>query len=313
MLREDVLRFLGLAGVDPAENARARRLGQRLEWPMLGVALWILVEWYLGAKGLSTPFIETLTNWLVWLAFAVELGLLAWAVDDRWRYLRGNWLNVVIVLVGVVVLWMDSTPYQALLRSLRLLIALEVLFNLSRTLQELLRRNNLGITLLVSLLVTAVAGLLAAGIDPGIANPFEGLWWAWVTVTTVGYGDVVPTTPAGRVLGSMLILLGVGLFSILTANFSVYLISRSRREITGDVERELRSVEKEVGTVRHEVQREITRVEQEVDTVDRQIARRIEPGQLQMQRHLESIDKRLDKLERMLEELSRQTRKHENE
>ncbi len=306
MQREDVLRILGLAGVDAAENPRARRLGRLLEWPMLAVALWILVEWYLGAKGLSSPGLETATNWIVWLAFTAELGVLLAVVDDRVRYLRGNWLNVLIVLGGVVVLWMDAAPYQALLRSLRLLIAMQVLVNFSRTLQDLLRRNNLGITLLVSLLVTAVAGLLVAGIDPGIDNPFEGLWWAWVTVTTVGYGDVVPVTPAGRILGSMLILLGVGLFSILTANFSVYLISRSRREITEDVEKELRSVEREVGSVRHEVQREISRVEQEVDTVDRQIARRIEPGQLQMQRRLESIDQRLDTLESMLAALARQ-------
>lgn len=288
--REHVLHFLGLAGVDPAENPRARRLGRRLEWPMLGVALWILVEWYLGAKGLSSPALEAFTNWLVWLAFSGELLLLLSVVDDRTRYLRGNWLNLLIVIGGPVVLWLGNTHYPALLRSLRLLIALELLLNLSRTMQELLRRNHLGITLLVSLLVTAVAGLLVAGIDPGIANPFEGLWWAWVTVTTVGYGDVVPTTPAGRVLGALLILLGVGLFSILTANFSVYLISRSRREITAEVEKEL------------------GRVEAEVDILDRQIMRRIEPAQRQLQQRLESIDRRLDKLERMIEALARERR-----
>ena len=304
MPRNDIMRFLGLAGVDPAENPRARLVGRRLEWPMLGVALWILVEWYLGAKGLSTPALERWTNWLVWLAFTGELLWLLAVVDDRWRYLKGNWLNLTIVLAGAVVLWLGVTPYQALLRSLRLFIALEVLLGISGTLQELLSRNKLGITLLVSLLVTAVAGLLAAG----IANPFEGLWWAWVTVTTVGYGDVVPTTPAGRILGSLLILLGVGLFSILTANFSVYLISRSRQAITGEVEKELSRVERQVGDVRHEVQREISQVEAEVDTLDRQIARRIEPGQLQLQRRLESIDQRLDKLERLLETLARQHR-----
>ncbi len=308
MPRNDIMRFLGLAGVDPAENPRARQVGRRLEWPMLGVALWILVEWYLGAKGLSTPALELGTNWLVWLAFTGELLWLLAVVDDRWRYLKGNWLNLTIVLAGAVVLWLGVTPYQALLRSLRLFIALDVLLSISGTLQELLSRNKLGITLLVSLLVTAVAGLLAAGIDPGIANPFEGLWWAWVTVTTVGYGDVVPTTPAGRILGSLLILLGVGLFSILTANFSVYLISRSRQAITGEVEKELSRVERQVGDVRHEVQREISQVEAEVDTLDRQIARRIEPSQLQLQRRLESIDQRLDKLERLLEALARQHR-----
>ena len=307
MGRNDIMRRLGLGGVDERENPRARQWGRRLEWPMLMVALWILVEWYLDAKGMSSPRLDHLTNWIVWLAFVSEMAILSLLVDDRRRFLKDNWLNLVIILGGLPVLW-GVAPYTAVLRSLRLLIALQVLVSISRTMHELLSRNQLGITLLVSLLVTGIAGLLAAGLDPGIRDPFEGLWWAWVTVTTVGYGDVVPTTPAGRILGSMLILLGVGLFSILTANFSVYLISRSRRELTEDMEKELRSVEKEVGTVRQEVQRKISRVEEEVDIVDRQIARHIEPGQLQMQRHLESIDRRLDKLERLLEELSRQTR-----
>ncbi len=311
MGRNDIMRRLGLGGVDAHENLRARQWGKRLEWPMLMVALWILVEWYLDAKGLSSPRLDHLTNWIVWLAFVAEVAILSRLVDDRRRYLKDNWLNLVIIVAGLPVLW-GVTPYTAVLRGLRLLIALQVLVSFSRTMHELLSRNQLGITLLISLLITGIAGLLAAGLDPGIHDPFEGLWWAWVTVTTVGYGDVVPTTPAGRILGSMLILLGVGLLSILTANFSVYLISRSRREITGDVEKGLRSVEREVGSVRHDVQREITRVEEEVDTVDRQIARQIEPEQAQMRRHLESIDRRLDNLERLLEELSRQTRKPEN-
>ena len=76
-----------------------------------------------------------------------------------------------------------------------------------------------------------MSGLLIAGIDPSIETIQEGLWWAWVTVATVGYGDIVPQSTAGKVFGAVVILFGVGFFSLLTASFSAYFVSRGEIEI----------------------------------------------------------------------------------
>jgi voltage-gated potassium channel len=84
---------------------------------------------------------------------------------------------------------------------------------------------------MIAFIVIVMSGFLIAAIDPGFDTPWDGVWWAWVTVTTVGYGDFVPLSIEGRLFASFLILMGIGLFSLLTANFSAFIISREEREI----------------------------------------------------------------------------------
>jgi voltage-gated potassium channel len=58
----------------------------------------------------------------------------------------------------------------------------------------------------------------------------EGIWWAIVTLGTVGYGDVVPTTPWGRVLGSIVIVFGVTFLAYLTATVTSLFVSSQQKE-----------------------------------------------------------------------------------
>jgi voltage-gated potassium channel len=56
------------------------------------------------------------------------------------------------------------------------------------------------------------------------------VWWALQTVTTVGYGDVVPTTAAGRVVGGILMVLGVSFIAFVTAGVTSIVVKRGGRE-----------------------------------------------------------------------------------
>ena len=222
---------LGLSGVAQTENERAVRYGRYFEWPMIFLAFWIILEWYIEAQYDPHPMLIMITDWLIWSFFVFETLVLLYLVDNKGHYLKSNWGNLVIISAGVPLLW-DAFPNAGGLRALRLLVLFSLLFNMSGVAHKVLGRNHLGTTLMISFIIVIMAGTLMAVIDPNIDTPFDGIWWAWVTITTVGYGDLVPGSTAGRLFGSVLILMGIALFSMLTASFSAFFIEQEEEKLS---------------------------------------------------------------------------------
>lgn len=235
-------RWLGLAGVAEDETPVARRWARRLEWPMLFLALGMLITWYLSLTGELSARAHLITDIAIWAFFLGETLLMTLLVKRRWRYLRCNWMNLLILLLGLPVLWGDNSM-ASLLRLLRVVLILSLLMPLGSTVHAILARNNLGTTLLVSAVFVALSGTLISVIDPAIDTPWNGIWWALVTITTVGYGDLVPTSPFGKLVGAFLILMGIGLFSLLTASFSVFFLSREEDDLVQREDRLLQRME----------------------------------------------------------------------
>ncbi|SIS60447.1 potassium channel family protein [Neptunomonas antarctica] len=261
-----LLSRIGFGGVSDQENNRAKRWSRRLEGPMMLVALWIIVDWYLREKGLSTPAITFLTDWFIWICFIVESSILLTLVDNRRQYLADNWMNILIILAGIPIIWGMETFYAGMLRSLRLLIMFGIFLRISTDVRSVLSRHNLGMTLFISFLIMLFSGFMISGIDPAFESPLDGIWWAWVTITTVGYGDLVPSTTTGRLFGALLILMGIGLFSMLTASFSVFFIEQD---------------EKVMITREDENIRRITRIESKLERIEKQLERTLEQLKIQ--------------------------------
>jgi voltage-gated potassium channel len=233
MFKANYKSIIGLRGVAHNENHEAKYWAHKFELPMIMIAIWIIIEWYASTQGVFPPVLNIITGWFVWVFFLIETALLTRLTDNKLRYLSTNWLNLLIIIVAFPVLWEGNTEIAAL-RTLRLFLVLPLLFAISKTARGILAKNKLGLTLLVALFIIIAAGILIAGIDPAIDNIWDGFWWAWVTVTTVGYGDIVPSSAAGRVFGGLLILFGLGLFSLITANFSAFLLAKEEEEIIKD-------------------------------------------------------------------------------
>lgn len=266
-------KLAGLAGVAEQEQDAARAWAGRFEVPMLLVALWIPVQWYLEVKGLLPAPYGRLADWLVWSLFVSETLMLTTLVSDKAGYLRNNWMNLAIILGGLPLIW-GVTPLAGVLRSLRLLLMLSLFMRFSRTLRDMLAHNRLGTTLAVALVVILMAGVLMAAIDPAVPSPLDGIWWAWVTVTTVGYGDIVPTTTAGKLFGALLILLGVALFSLMTASFSAFFFERGISKVGEDLGRDVDRVEQEETSIQsslERINRTLTRIEERLDTLERKV------------------------------------------
>jgi len=233
---------IGLAGVSPEEHQKAKRWAKLLDWPMVLIALWIMVEWDLESRQMVSAHFVVLTDWVVWSFFVFETVSLLYLVKNKIFYLGSNWVNLVIIIFGFPILWHDA-PAVAILRTLRLLIMFSLLLQVSGTARRILSRNQLGTTLLVGFILIIFSGFLIAGLDPAIDTPWDGIWWAWVTITTVGYGDLVPVSTAGRLFASFLILMGMGMFSLLTANFSAFFVSKNEKRVVQREEQILAKLE----------------------------------------------------------------------
>lgn len=323
-----VQRLVGMGGVVDSENPRARLWAARFEVPMLLLALWIPLQWYMELRGILPLALGRIADWLVWLLFVLETSVLSSLVADRATYLRHNWMNLLIIVGGLPLIW-NITPLAGVLRSLRLLLLFSLFLRFSTTVRAMLRHNSIGATLGAASMVIILSGLVMAAIEPTVTSPWDGIWWAWVTVTTVGYGDIVPHTAAGKLFGSLLILMGVALFALMTASFSSFFIGRDVSKVEEGIERDVSKLEHEDAefrTVMERMSRTLSRLEERMEHLERkeqgvnQMEHAIERDYERMRRidlelhsQIEKMVNTLSRMDTRLEGLERQQRKRPHE
>jgi len=197
-----------------ARQARAQRVQDRLEWPVIAAAVLtvpiiVIQESHFGAPW---PTVSRVMSWTLWLTFLTEVVVMLAIVPNR-----GRWLRRHVIDVAVVVLTPPFAPaaWQAtrLFRLVRLL-RLVRLFSLRRVLSL----EGIKYAALVALGTVVVGGAVFGVIERenGVTT-WDGVWWAVTTVTTVGYGDIAPESDAGRMIGMLIMFVGIGFVALLTA------------------------------------------------------------------------------------------------
>jgi voltage-gated potassium channel len=198
---------------------------------------------------------------LLTAVFATEFVTRLAASYDRTKYLRGHWIDALALI--------PSVRGVRVLRLLRLLRLVRAFAGVARALNTVGRMaNHRGLVWLLAawaaVMVLCSLALYAAenGINEAVASPLDAMWWGITTMTTVGYGDVVPKTPEGRLAATVLMVLGIGLFSAVTATVTSFLLEHERDPIDelarlGDLKDRGLITDGEYGPKRDELAREI--------------------------------------------------------
>ncbi len=171
------------------------------------------------------PPVDTVVELVIvatYVPFVVDFGVRLWLAEHRVRFLLSHPLDLLVLLVPV-------------LRPLLVVLGLLVVGRGLLAGRRQLAGRFLLFAVSVSALLCLVAGSLvvvAERNEPGatLTTPADGLWWAIVTVTTVGYGDEVPVTDAGRLIGVVTMMIGIGLVGSVTATLSSALVLATTEE-----------------------------------------------------------------------------------
>jgi len=182
------------------------------------------------------PFIEGRPEWAlmaVLVGFVLMFFMRWWVADDRNAWMKANWLDLVVIVLL-------ASPVLRMLMALRvahLLPALRVGTLIRANKDRLIRlvlisADSLPVAMAMVFGLVFIFGtatfLLEHGHNPQFGALPDGLWWAFVTLTTVGYGDVVPITTGGRMVAVITMLIGIMVYSLVVANLTVFLENYAR-------------------------------------------------------------------------------------
>jgi len=104
---------------------------------------------------------------------------------------------------------------------------------------------------LATVFLVVIAGAVQAEVDNKEFKSFwDGIWWAVVTVTTVGYGDLYPTNVTGRLIAIVLMFTGIGFLAVLTATISSRFVKADRQDESSEILDALRRLEADVADLK---------------------------------------------------------------
>lgn len=308
--------ILGVEGVHPEESDFAINVGRVFSIAVVLALIAVLIQLVLGlARDHQGDFYVTVG---VWAVFAAELAVNLVLVKNKKRYLLHNWLNVAIVVFAFP--WLNyGSEWAAILRTLRFMLLIRVVVDIFWDVVLILKRNNFWLVLLAETVLIIVSGAIFAALEN--RDFATGVWYSLVTITTVGYGDVVPYTEKGRIFGTILIVFGVIFFSLITANIAAFLVGaeqrRTEKEILDYVKTTKFQLEEQSQVHEKRMNHILVQLTEKLDTIESEIEQRQHTQRLSnrvtefeeklstdnkhFQRRLDEIEKRINRRAQELE------------
>ena len=168
-------------------------------------------------------------EWFFTLLFTVEYAVRLWCIEHSWGYAKSFYgvVDLLSVLPTYLSLWLPGAQFFLAVRILRVLRVFRVLRMVryvgeAELIAQALAASRRKITVFVAsvLALMVIFGSLMyvveGGANPAFASIPHSIYWAVTTMTTVGYGDITPTSPLGQSLASFIMIMGYGIIAVPT-------------------------------------------------------------------------------------------------
>jgi voltage-gated potassium channel len=211
-------------------RVRLKSYQTRTEKPLIALALVfvvVLMAQLFTSETSSVFTVLEVLNWLIWSVFACDYAICVFLAEDKRNWVFKHPLELLIVIV----------PFLRPLRLLRVLPLVAQIFRKSRTnlSGRALRVATFGLVLFVVPATVVLYFIESQTKGSTVTSWGDALWWAITTSTTVGYGDIYPITAAGRILSSVVMLLGITFIGIFTAAIASWFVQDSKEEKTSEL------------------------------------------------------------------------------
>ena len=246
---------MGMGGVPPHDNEITYIWERRLHWVMVAVALLVVPALYLqtpAKQGLLYQLVVGLDIFIL-LAFSLEFVWMLYLTRQRLTYIGYNWLNLLIIFGAAVNLIDVESDWLPLVRLLRIAYVSLVLARALGAIRNLLSPTAIPYLLGWAVLTLAMAGAGFYWLEPTVHSYGDGLWLAFTTGSTVGYGDIVPTTTAARIFAVVMVIFGFAMLSVVTASFVAFFVGEDEKRLRREMHDDIKAVRQELYKLRAEI------------------------------------------------------------
>ena len=216
------------------KNSEPEKIGF-LNLLILVLSIYVLVALLVDTIFKLPPEVSRILNMAdnaICLVFLFDFGTRFYKAESKLKFMRWGWIDLLSSIPTL-----DFMRAGRMLRLIRLLRILRAFRSTKHLVQHIFQRRTQGALtaaaiIAVLMIIFSSIAILQVEDDPNsnIKTAEDAIWWAYVTITTVGYGDKFPVTTEGRIIAALLMTVGVGLFGTFTAYLASWFVGETKKE-----------------------------------------------------------------------------------
>lgn len=165
----------------------------------------------------------------IWLIFVIDVSTRFIKSKSKFEYIKKNPFDIIAIIP------LDNIFRVARLARLARILRLLAIVKRSN-ISKVLKTNSLDKVIVATTLLIFISAIPVKKVEPGIETYGDAVWWAVVTTTTVGYGDISPVTGLGRFIALILMIFGIGLLGMITGSIATFFIGQGKENKNSSVE-----------------------------------------------------------------------------